>query len=215
MSVTGSAAGVTRAVEIFEAVEEAKLVRSIAPAKRRILETANRLFYNEGIRNVGVDRLISESHVTKATFYKHYGSKDRLILEYISQRSESVQDLVAVIIAETPAPAEALQRMVHDISSIATLPFFRGCPFINAAIEFIDPEHPVRQVVSRHRDWYTETLFTLLAQVGHPEPRDGADEMMLARDGVMSGGYAGNRVTAIAAFQRSVARILSRITPTH
>jgi AcrR family transcriptional regulator len=59
---------------------------SIAPAKRRILETANTLFYDEGIRSVGIDRLISESGVTKATFYKHYGSKDRLIVEYISQR---------------------------------------------------------------------------------------------------------------------------------
>ena len=58
----------------------------LAPAKKRILDTADLLFYDEGIRAVGVDRLISASSVTKATFYKHYRSKDRLIAEYVDHR---------------------------------------------------------------------------------------------------------------------------------
>ena len=63
---------------------------SLAPAKQRILETANRLFYNDGIRPVGIDRLISESAVTKATFYKHFGSKDGLVLAYLKYRHEEL-----------------------------------------------------------------------------------------------------------------------------
>ncbi|MDF2492619.1 MAG: TetR family transcriptional regulator [Microbacterium sp.] len=121
-------------------------------AKVRVLETATRLFYEEGIHSVGVDRLISEASVTKATFYKHYGSKDNLIL--------------------------------------------RGCAFLHAAAEYHDPRDPVRQVVAVHRDWYTERLATLLQEAGHPLPGDGADELMLARDGAMAGAYAGLRSTA-------------------
>ena len=58
----------------------------MAPAKQRILDAATTLFSQEGIRAVGVDRLIHESSVTKATFYKHFGSKDRLIYDYVSAR---------------------------------------------------------------------------------------------------------------------------------
>ncbi len=70
-------------------------------AKVRILETATRLFYEEGIRNVGVDRLISEASVTKATFYKHYGSKDNLILAYIRAQHDAV---VAKFEPSSPRP---------------------------------------------------------------------------------------------------------------
>jgi len=78
-----------------------------APAKIRILETANRLFYDEGIRSVGIDRLISESGVTKATFYKHYGSKDRLILDYVTARHQSFVAALNALVEATPDPADA------------------------------------------------------------------------------------------------------------
>ncbi len=62
----------------------------LAPAKLRILLTADELFYDEGIRSVGVDRLIAASNVTKATFYKHYGSKDNVITAYIGYRHRRI-----------------------------------------------------------------------------------------------------------------------------
>ena len=181
---------------------------SVAPAKRRILETANRLFYNDGIRSVGIDRLISESSVTKATFYKHYGSKDRLIVQYISQRHSLAQGIVDGIIREHNDPQAALRGLIDQIVAEVNSPGFRGCAFINAAIEFTDPRHAVRQIVSEHREWHAETLSKLLTELGHPLPGDGGDELVLARDGVMTGGYAGDPIAATTAFLRIADRVV-------
>lgn len=185
---------------------------SVAPAKRRILETANRLFYDEGIRSVGIDRLISESGVTKATFYKHYGSKDRLIVEYISQRHSLARESVDTVIREASEPKLALQALIDQTVADVVSPGFRGCAFINAATEFTDSRHAVRQIVSDHREWYAEILSDLLKELGHPLPGDGGDELVLARDGVMTGGYAGDPVAATTAYIRVVGRVLNSIT---
>jgi AcrR family transcriptional regulator len=173
----------------------------LAPAKQRILDTADLLFYDEGIRAVGVDRLISSSSVTKATFYKHYGSKDRLIGDYVDHRHrQSVEQHV-----EAGQVLRALQDSIADqISS----PDFRGCPFINAAAEFSDAMHPVRRSVVAHREWFVGVLEQLLRSIGHPMAGDAADDLILARDGAMTGGYAGDPIAASTALARAFDRVL-------
>jgi AcrR family transcriptional regulator len=180
-----------------------------APAKGRILETANELFYEDGIRNVGVDRIISASTVTKATFYKHYRAKENLIVEYIATRHERVRSNVEAIIAAAPNSRAALNDFVAAILTEIAAPGFRGCPFINAAAEFPNAEHPVRLVVTAHREWYVDTLAELLKSMGHPVPGDAADELLLARDGALSGGYAGDSVAASAALVRIANRVFA------
>jgi len=170
-----------------------------APAKARILDVVTALFYSEGIRAVGVDRIISEASVTKATFYKHYRSKDNLIVEYITERHRTVRRNVEALIAGAPNPRAALDSFVAAIVDEINSPGFRGCPFINAAAEFADPDHPVRVVVTTHREWYVDTLAMLMREMGHPLPGNAADELLLARDGALSGGYAGDSIAAIAA----------------
>jgi AcrR family transcriptional regulator len=178
-------------------------------AKERILETADRLFTDEGIHVVGVDRLISESGVTKATFYKHYGAKDTLIFEYISARHEKTKDTLEHLVASADGPEAAIRALVVDIVSELQREGFRGCAFINAATEYRDPKHPVRVVVAEHRDWYTSVLFDLLKQLGHPLPGDAADDFILARDGAMTGGYAGDSIAVGAALERAIDRVIS------
>jgi AcrR family transcriptional regulator len=191
------------------AVVEATPTAQRAPAKGRILDTANVLFYEDGIRNVGVDRIISASAVTKATFYKHYRSKDILIVEYISNRHRTVRSNVEAIIANAPDPEIALRDFIAAIVTEIASPGFRGCPFINAAAEFPEAGHPVREVVTAHREWYVDTLAHLLKEMGHPVPGDAADELLLARDGALSGGYAGDSIAATAALGRIANRVLS------
>ncbi|CAN5225362.1 TetR/AcrR family transcriptional regulator [soil metagenome] len=184
-----------------------------APAKGRILETANVLFYEDGIRNVGVDRIISASSVTKATFYKHYRAKDNLIVEYITARHETVRANVEQMIATSPDAEHVLRSFVAAIIAEIDTPGFRGCPFINAAAEFPNSEHPVRKVVTAHREWYVDTLAELLREMGHPVPGDAADELLLARDGALSGGYAGDSIAASAALARIADRVLAQARP--
>ena len=189
-------------------VEEAPTAQR-APAKGRILEMANELFYEDGIRNVGVDRIISASAVTKATFYKHYRAKDNLIVDYITARHNAVRALTERMIATAETPTEALHQFVADIAAEIARPGFRGCPFINAAAEFPDADHPVRKIVTSHREWYVDTLAEMLRDMGHPVPGDAADELLLARDGALSGGYAGDSIAATAALGRITNRVLA------
>lgn len=178
-------------------------------AKKRILETATGLFYSQGIRLVGVDRLISESHVTKATFYKHYRSKDNLVVAYVSGAHARDKQEIENIIRESPGPREALNAIIAIIIAQLQGPGFRGCLYVNAAVEHPDPAHPIRLLVSEHRDWYSTTIETLLAQSGHPLPGEGADDFVNARDGAMCGGYAGDPVAAVGALRRAVDNILA------
>lgn len=184
---------------------------TLAPAKQRILDTADRLFYNEGIRAVGIDRLIAASTVTKATFYKHYGSKDRLIVEYVAYRHLQIAEQFDEVAQSTDDPLEMLRAIADVQTRFVAAPGFRGCPFLNAAAEFTDASHPVRRAIEDHREWFHQILESLLRQIGHPLPGDAADDLMLAGDGAMSGGYAGDAIAASAAMSRMYDRVIDAV----
>ncbi|EAR25179.1 transcriptional regulator, TetR family protein [marine actinobacterium PHSC20C1] len=190
---------------VFETPETAQR----APAKGRILDTANQLFYQDGILNVGVDRIIAQSSVTKATFYKHYRSKDNLILEYVKSRRAATEAQVQSIIEGAASPHDAVLGLLESIAAKLTKSDFRGCPFLNVVAEFPSPTHPVRVLIAEHRDWYNETLYELMRGAGHPFAGDAADELMLAKDGALAGGYAGDTIAAGAAMARVVKRVLA------
>ena len=181
--------------------------RPMAPAKLRILETADQLFTLEGIRTVGVDRLIGESRVTKATFYKHYGAKDRLVSDYMQYRHAREVEAAE---AAADGSAEGFLRGILDMAlADISREGFRGDAFLNAAAEFPETDHPVRVVVRDHREWLTDALGEALRSLGHPMPGESADDLIIARDGAMSGAYAGDLVAArsglIRAFERAIA----------
>jgi len=180
-----------------------------APAKGRILETANTLFYHDGILNVGVDRIIAQASVTKATFYKHYGSKDNLILEYVKGRRARVEAEVQSIIDDAASPHDAVLGILESLADELTKQDFRGCPFLNVVAEFPDSTHPVRRLIAEHRDWLNESLYELMRGAGHPFAGDAADELMLAKDGALAGAYAGDTIAAGAAMARVVKRVLA------
>lgn len=187
---------------VVQRSSDSTLHQSGPGAKARVLVTADRLFYHEGIRTVGVDRLIAESSVTKATFYKHFGAKDNLVLDYIGRRRDEARETLQQIRDDSSSPIEVLRGVADAITRGIQSPDFRGCPFINAASEFADPANPVRLVVVAHREWYTETLDELFREAGHPMAGDAADEFYLARDGAMVGSYAGDAIASSAAFTR-------------
>ncbi|QEO10824.1 TetR/AcrR family transcriptional regulator [Protaetiibacter larvae] len=182
---------------------------TLAPAKQRIIDTADRLFYDEGIRAVGIDRLISASSVTKATFYKHYGSKDRLIVEYIAYRHLQAAEEIEQLAQRSDEPLELLRLVFEAQAKKVSTPGFRGCPFLNAAAEFTDPAHPVRRAVQNHREWFHELLESQLRAIEHPMPGDAADDLLLASDGAMSGGYAGDSIAASAALLRAFDQVIA------
>ena len=182
------------------------------PAKRRILEAATRLFAAEGIRAVGVDRLIHESSVTKATFYKHFGSKDRLIQDYL--RAASAQALASLDerIRSAASPEDGLAALTDDVSAALQSECFRGSLFVNAAAEFPDPHDPVRQIIAEHHEAIAGRVTELLRQTGHVLAGEAADQIMVAYVGALSWGHVGDPIGAAIAFRRAVERVLDERT---
>ncbi|MET8537530.1 TetR/AcrR family transcriptional regulator [Streptomyces sp. NPDC005065] len=160
-----------------------------SPARERLLATASRIFYTEGIHSVGVDKVIAEAQVTRATFYRHFSGKEDLVRAYLEARDQTYRAMGAQAAQMQIEPGELLMLMVNGVADEVCSPGFRGCPFINAAAEFPDPEHPVRQVVSAHRAWFRDTLESLLAQAGHPNPDQAVRTLVMLRDGAMVAGY--------------------------
>jgi len=189
-----------------------KAPRRIKPpsaARLRVLVSADRLFYADGIRTMGVDNIIAQSSITKATFYKHYGSKDRLILEYVQGRDRASRAAMNDLIETAASSREALVALAASIAAEIQSPDFHGCAFMNAAGEFRQPGHQVRLTVADHRDWLSGVFTGLLGDMGHSLPGDAADDLILARDGAMAGGFVGDPVASSAAFQRAAERIIA------
>ncbi|OPC77492.1 TetR family transcriptional regulator [Embleya scabrispora] len=162
-----------------------------SPARRRVLDTASVLFYAEGVHAVGVDRIIAEAAVAKATFYHHFPAKDALVHAYLTEQFEAQRRTVADFLADSAdLPArEVLVRLFDLIVEVGRKPDFRGCPFINAAAEFPEVAHPVRGAILDHRAWFRTTVADLLTAAGDARARTTADILMLLRDGLAVGCY--------------------------
>jgi AcrR family transcriptional regulator len=178
-------------------VSEAAGATAVQPrrseARERILETADRLFYNEGIHAVGVQRVVAEASVTRVTLYRHFPSKDALVSAYLSRREDYDRDQVNGIIEAHPDdPRQALTELATALTRDDFGAMRRGCPFINASAEFTRP-HPALTHAHDHRRWVTDRVEELLRRLDHTDPRGAAEQLMMVRTGaVVSGALDGN-----------------------
>jgi AcrR family transcriptional regulator len=179
-----------------------------SPARRRLLETATRLFYVEGIRAVGIDRIIAEAGVAKATFYHHFPSKDALVLAYIEEQDRLGRAAVAALPKQPPR--ETIAAIMGRIGAAVTAGGWRGCPFLNAAAEYPDPASQVRQAIDARRAWYHETLRNLLAAAGDPAPAVTASLLVALSDGLLESAYLDDPEKAPALVREAVARLMPR-----
>jgi AcrR family transcriptional regulator len=162
-------------------------------ARERILQTADRLFYSEGIHAVGIQRIIAEASVTRVTLYRHFSSKDDLIAAYLDRRSAYDHDQIDGVIDAHPGDPRAA---LADIAVALTRDDFgavrRGCPFINASAEFTG-SHPARVKAREIRQWVTGRIEELLQRLDHRDPRGTAEQLMMVRTGaVVSGALDAN-----------------------
>ncbi|MBM0231952.1 TetR/AcrR family transcriptional regulator [Micromonospora sp. STR1_7] len=177
-------------------------------ARHRLLSTATRVFYAEGIHSVGVDRIIAEAKVTRATFYRHFPSKEDLILAYLREVHQMERRTVDAAIATNPSPVDTLLAIAGSVAQGVQSPGFRGCAFLNAAAEYPDTDHPVRQEIIAHRQWFLDTLTTLLAQV-HEETADpAARHFAMLRDGAMAAGCLFDPALVAETFLRGIEGLL-------
>jgi len=166
--------------------------------RERIVDAAADLFYAQGIRAVSADKIIELAGITKVTFYRHFSTKDDLVVAYLERRAAWERHAILSRSELAHGEADETIRLVSEgIGQEACSPGFRGCPFINAAAEYADADHPVRRVVDDHRAWFHAMLVKLSASVGITDSSV-ADQLMMLRDGAMVAGYLGDaeRVSA-------------------
>ena len=177
-------------------------------ARLRLLRTATRIFYTEGIHSVGVDRIIAEAKVTRATFYRHFPSKDDLILAYLREVHQLERGMVDEALATNRSPVDPLLAIAGSIAQNIQSPGFRGCAFLNAAAEYPDTNHPVHQELLAHRQWFLDTITMLMAQV-HEETADpAARHFVMLRDGAMAAGCLTDPTLVSETFLRGVEGLL-------
>ncbi|MFC8799468.1 TetR/AcrR family transcriptional regulator [Promicromonospora sp. NPDC057138] len=177
--------------------------------RERLIEAANELFYAQGLRAVSVDKVIDRAGTTKVTFYRHFQSKDDLIVAYLEFRAEQERNGVDAAIAHGDGDVDVSLRLMADhTGKAACTPGFRGCPFINAAAEYPDPDSTVRKVVDAHRAWWASAFERLVAPLELADPGAVAEDLMLLRDGIMVAGYLGDPVRIAASFLRSCQAVI-------
>jgi AcrR family transcriptional regulator len=132
---------------------------STSAAKQRLLDTADRLFYQDGIRAVGIDRIIAEAGVAKMTLYTYFPSKDDLIVAVLQYREARVLAFFRTAMARHAArTTDPLRAFFAALKEWFESPGFRGCAFQNAAVELANPDHAGTQFVRHHKRRFANLL---------------------------------------------------------
>ncbi len=156
--------------------------RDLTPAGKRILDTASRLFYEHGIRAVGVDMIAREANVTKKTIYDRFGSKDELIRTYLQRGDQQWHSLISEQV-ERPGstPRERILAMFEIMRDEVRT---RGCSFINAYAEFSEVDHPAFEVARGQKVWTREYFTRLAREAGVSDPETLGSQLALLHEGV-------------------------------
>jgi AcrR family transcriptional regulator len=159
-----------------------KVTASRPSARERLLSAADDLFYREGVQSVGIDRIVQQAGVAKASLYNLFGSKEELVQAYLDSRHANTREQVERALSRFRTPRERLLGVFDAQGQLFTEPDFNGCAHMTASAE---AKHgsPVEGAADRYRLW-VRTLFTDLArEAGVTDPDDLARQLHLLYDG--------------------------------
>jgi AcrR family transcriptional regulator len=159
----------------------------LSEAREKVLGTASKLFYKEGIRAVGVDRVAAEAGVSKMTLYRHFPSKDDLVVAVLDARDgPALAALRATAEHATGGPRKRILAAFEMLGPWFGSRGFRGCPFMNASLELADPGHPARAIANRHKTATRDHFAGLTDELGAKDPAGLADQLALVFDGAIA-----------------------------
>lgn len=173
----------------------------VSEARERLLRVATELFYREGIHSVGVDRILAEAKVTRATMYRHFTGKEDLVEAYLAVEDATIRGYFAEAAANAGPDTDMLELVIDGVAEDVERYHTRGCPFINAAAEYPEPGSRIRRLIGAHRDWFREALEQ--AAGGRDKPGEIAASLVLLRDAALVGGYLDGIETVKPAFVRA------------
>jgi AcrR family transcriptional regulator len=187
------------------------------PTRRRLAEAAAKRFYRDGFRNVGIDQVLADVGISKTAFYKHFESKDDLMLAVLDAKNEWFQgvlrDAVRASDRDNRDRAECVRRLFDVVEQIIDSDDYQGCIFVNVAIEFPLAHEPAHQAAAEHKRAIEAIVRELAEQAGADDPAAMAEELCL----IMEGAYVTRQVTgdpgAIAIARRVAEGVIARRLP--
>lgn len=172
--------------------------------RRRLIDAALVRFKREGFRNVGIDQILADVGISKTAFYKHFPSKDDLMVEALGMHTAFARETFQKLARERGGPTAIGQlRALFDVVEwITTNNEFHGCVFINAAIEFPLLHDPAHKAAQRNRTVMSEMIHDMAERAGAADPTGMAEELCLLMEGVYVGVQVTGRHGMVAAARR-------------
>jgi AcrR family transcriptional regulator len=162
------------------------------PTRHRLVEAAVRRFYRDGFRNVGIDQVLADVGISKTAFYKHFESKEDLMLAALEMQNGWLQSTFRTMVRERGSTAiEQLRALFDVVELIITSDDFHGCIFVNVSMEFPLPHEPAHVLASQSKDAIEDFVHTLAVDACASNPRGLAQELCL----LMEGAYVTKHVT--------------------
>ncbi|WP_085906359.1 TetR/AcrR family transcriptional regulator [Kiloniella majae] len=170
-----------------------------------LVDVALGLFYAQGFHATGVEQIISEAGVARMTLYKHFPSKDDLIIAALERRDEQIRQWLLNYMVGQGEPRDQLLSMYDALElwfNDQAFPEhrFSGCMFINAAAEFSDYKHKAHQAAARHKAVLTKEITSIVEKAGFSNPDEIAAELVLLKEGaIVTAQVSGDKSAAVRA----------------
>jgi AcrR family transcriptional regulator len=161
--------------------------------RQRLLEAAFQRLYNDGFRNVAIDQILTDVGISKTAFYKHFESKDHLLLEALAHHQRHMEDEFRTIVRRRggDSPCGQLWALFDAVQNVAESEQFHGCVFVNVVLEYPLPHEPAHVVAVQSKEAIARIVEDLARQAGAANPQALAEELCL----IMEGAYVTRHVT--------------------
>jgi AcrR family transcriptional regulator len=167
----------------------------MSQTRERLIDSATRRFYRDGFRNVGIDQVMDDVGISKTAFYKHFRSKDELMLAVLEKQNRWLQETFSKLVEQRAgggaSPADQLRAVMDVVDQIIGNDDYQGCIFVNVAMEFPLPHQPAHAAAAQHKRAIEGFVRDLAERAGAEDPRALAQELCL----VMEGAYVTRQVT--------------------
>lgn len=165
----------------------------MVPTRQRLIDAAVTRFYRDGFRNVGLDQIFADVGISKTAFYKHFASKEDLMLAVLEMKNQWLQDELRKMIRNRggPDPADQLRGLFDVVEQIIESDEYHGCIFVNVAMEFPLPHDPAHRAAEEHKREIEMIVRELAERAGADDPVSLGQELCM----IIEGAYVTRHVT--------------------
>jgi AcrR family transcriptional regulator len=175
----------------------------------RLIDTAAELFYDRGLPNVGINEVTDRAGVARMTLYNNFASKEALALAAFERQAGLRRVLVEKHLKRSQTPSESVKAMFSVAEKLATQPRFKGCAFINVAVQEPQPKGRMHALVRAHKDWIRANFRNIAESAGHKQPETAAQQLLALWDGAIVEAFIQGSVEPIRASSLAAAMLLT------